>query len=132
MSRRVAAGWMLAFMLAVSVAGGLLHSVPTWIAGLAAWVSGVLLWADLSSGQRRQCVSLIAVGLVGVAIGAFNGVAVDLAGLLDKNQAILALIAGVFGFSGIAGAATQIAWILFLVGLVVAVVMFVMGRRPRA
>ncbi len=95
MSRSTAAGWLLAFMLLASIAGGLADAVPAWIAGLAAWTSGLLLWADLSSGQRRQCLSLIAVGIAGVVIGAINGVAVDLAGLLDKNQAILALIAGV-------------------------------------
>lgn len=82
-------------MLVASIAGGLIPAVPAWISGLAAWTAAVLLFGDLSSGQRRQCAALVGVGAAGVLIGGFNGVAVDYTRLLDENQAILALIAGV-------------------------------------
>ncbi len=95
MTRRALAGCLLALMLMMSIAGGLTPTVPGWIPGLAAWSAGALLWTELSSGQRRQCLILIVVGAAGVAFGRIGGASVDYASLLDKNQAILALIAGV-------------------------------------
>jgi hypothetical protein len=82
-------------MLAASVANGIIAAVPAWIPGLAAWAAAVLLWAELSSGQRRQCLVLVAVGFAGVVVGGLAGVSVDYTRLINENQAILALIAGV-------------------------------------
>lgn len=95
MTRRSLAGALLAFMLLSSIAAGLISAVPTWIPGLAAWIAGGLLWVELSSGQRRQCLVLLLVGVAGVIYGRVNGAGVEIASLTDKNQAILALIAGV-------------------------------------
>ncbi len=82
-------------MLVASIANGVVAAVPAWIPGMAAWTAAALLWADLSSGQRRQCLILIAVGFAGMAIGRLAGVSVYYTRLLHENQAILALIAGV-------------------------------------
>jgi hypothetical protein len=95
MTRRGTAGALLAVMLVASIANGLVSAAPAWVPGLAAWAAAALLWPELSSAQRRQCLVLVAVGLAGVVLGRFKGVAVDHTRLLDENQAILALIAGV-------------------------------------
>ena len=95
MTQRDVAGGVLAIMLVASIANGLMSAVPEWLPGLAAWGAAALLWAELSPGQRRQCLILIAVGVAGVVIGRAAGVAVDYLRLLYQNQAILALIAGV-------------------------------------
>ncbi|HSS63670.1 MAG TPA: hypothetical protein VLS27_04495 [Gammaproteobacteria bacterium] len=95
MTQRSIAGALIAMMLVASIANGLVAAVPEWIPGLAAWTAAALLWAELSSGQMRQCLVLVAVGLSGVVVGRLTGVAVDYARLLHENQSILALIAGV-------------------------------------
>lgn len=95
MTRRETAGALLATMLLTSIASGLVAVVPEWIPGLAAWTAAALLWPELSSAQRRQCLVLIAVGLAGIGLGRLKGVTVDYVRLLDENQAILSLIAGV-------------------------------------
>jgi hypothetical protein len=95
MTRRGTAGGLLAVMLLASIASGLVGTVPEWLPGLAAWTAAALLWSELSSAQRRQCLVLVAVGLAGVCLGRLEGVAVDYTRLLDENQAILSLIAGV-------------------------------------
>ncbi len=95
MTRRAIAGGVLALMLLASIAAGLVSEVPPWISGSAAWAAAALLWTELSPGQRRQCLVLVTVGLVGVVIGRLTGVAVDYVRLVHENQAILALIAGV-------------------------------------
>ena len=95
MTQRGIAGVLLAIMLLASIANGLIAAVPAWVPGLVAWTAAALLWPELSSPQRRQCLVLVAVGFGGVVIGRVHGVAVDFSRLLDENQAIISLIAGV-------------------------------------
>ncbi|MDH3638054.1 MAG: hypothetical protein OES09_06265 [Gammaproteobacteria bacterium] len=93
--RRAVAGTMLALMSALAVLHGAFPTLPAWPAGAAAWLAGVLLWRDVSAGQRLQVAVLTALGVAGLVWVSRIGMHIDLIGVIDQNHALLAMLAAV-------------------------------------
>lgn len=89
--RDAVAGWLLALMVALSVAPG----VSLLPAGLFGWTAALLLSYRLGRRQRIQSGWLLGLGLAGIAWGGWRGAAPDLTQILAANQGLVSLLTAV-------------------------------------
>lgn len=89
------AGTLLVAMLGFAGLDGTGLAPLGWTGGLCAWAAASLLWRDLSSGPRRQCVMLISVGAAAMVWAVAAGGSIDASRVLDENLSLLAMLAGV-------------------------------------
>ncbi|MES9936953.1 MAG: hypothetical protein ABW153_10945 [Sedimenticola sp.] len=90
------AGWLLFAMILLSIAHGLMpEQVPRLLAGIAAWIAGLLLFTQVTGLGRYQALVLLLVGFSVMAWGVLNGASLPLEKALSTNQGLLAMFAAV-------------------------------------
>ena len=82
-------------MLIVAVASGFLAFIPTWPAGLAAWVAAALLIGTISTSQQMQIGFLFVAGVVALLVAVYLGGQPDWLRLLDANGNLLTMIVAI-------------------------------------
>jgi len=91
---RVAA-WLLAGVIACSLAAEAWPQLPDWLAGLVAWAAALPLWPRLSRRQRAMVGAMLALGTAGIVVGALLGEPARATMALTLNTPIIAMLAGV-------------------------------------
>lgn len=94
-NQRAIAAILLAGMMMLAAVAGTGYGPPVWWAGIAAWVSGVLLWPKLARAQKRQAWFLGGAGLLAFGAALARGGRPDWSGLLTQNTALLGMLAAV-------------------------------------
>ena len=89
------AGWLIALMLALSIANTVQPQIPITLAAGAAWLAGICLWPRVSSAQRVQVGAMSVLGILGLIWGAHHGVSPDPGRVLSQNQLIISMIVSV-------------------------------------
>lgn len=89
------AGWLLAVMLALSIANSIQPEIPIILAAGAAWMAGICLWPRVSKAQRVQVGAMSVLGLLGLVWGTFHGVSLDPSRMFSQNQLIISMIVSV-------------------------------------
>ncbi len=92
---RSIAGLALAFALVMSVFATLTHWVPLLYAGIPAWIAGLLVWREAPRRTQVQGLILIAIGVIGLAVSATYGVAVDWRHAIAGNAALISMLLAV-------------------------------------
>lgn len=89
------AGICLFLSLLATIASELQITGALPLAGLLAWVAGVLLFSHLASAQKKLVIILLLTGLVGLSVGPLSEQAGNWLTALTKNQSLIALLTGV-------------------------------------
>lgn len=89
------AGALIVLMIALSIAHGIEPGMPSWPAGLIAWLVGTLLLTTVSRYQRWQTAGMATVGIGGIAVASAHGDFHWWPDLLEGNQSLLAMLAAV-------------------------------------
>lgn len=94
-ARRVA-GLLVLVMLVMTIGHAFVPGlIPSWAAGVAAWLAAVLLFQGVSVGQRIQIGVLLAAGLVILAVAMQLGGDPGWLRLLTANSGLLTMIAAI-------------------------------------
>lgn len=93
--RRGIASALLIAMTLLAALAGTGHGPPVWLAGLAAWGAGALLWPQLARAQKRQAWFLSLAGALAFAFALARGGSPRWIGLLTQNTALLGMLAAV-------------------------------------
>ena len=93
--RPALAGWLLAVMLALSIANSIQPEIPITLAAGAAWLAGICLWPRVSTQQRVQVGAMSVLGVLGLIWGARHGVSPDPSRRFSQNQLIISMIVSV-------------------------------------
>lgn len=94
-TRPLLAGWLMALMIALAIAHGLLPAVPAWLSGLAGWSAAVLLWPALGGPQRKQAIILTGIGLLTALASLWYGSRFPWSQMFSQNHALLSMITAV-------------------------------------
>ena len=89
------AGVLIASMMLGTIASGLLAQVPSWPAGVCAWIAGILLVDRVSRRPLLQICFLSLIGALSLAVAVMLGGTVLWGRLLDSNVGILSMLAAV-------------------------------------
>jgi hypothetical protein len=89
------AGALMLAAILLSIAHGLGAPVPRLVPGAAFWAAGLLLAQRVLGLQRVQTLAMFLVGLGGLVLAWFSGVAPQLEKALATNQALLAMLTAV-------------------------------------
>ena len=92
---RRAAGWSIAGMLMLTIAGAAWPAVPGLAAPALAWIALALLWPGIDRRQQLQALLFVAAGVAALAWGVSRGAPLRFDSLLGQNQPILSMLASV-------------------------------------
>lgn len=94
--RRHVAGLLIFTLIMCSFVAGISNGhIPTWPAGILAWLSGLLLFADVSRFQKIQVAIMSFVGIACLLFASWRGYSDYWLALISGNQALLAMLATV-------------------------------------
>lgn len=93
--RRHAAGWLLLGCIVLAVISVFVPGVRATAAGAAAWLAGAALWPDTGVRIRQQASVLGAVGVAGLAWGAWFGAELPWHTAVSGNALLVAMLAAV-------------------------------------
>ena len=89
------AAFLLFSMAMLAAWSGTGHGPPVWWAGVAAWLTAVVLWPRLDRPQKRVAALLMVLGSVAFAAALARGGRPEWVGLLTQNTALLGMLAAV-------------------------------------
>ena len=97
--RHAIAGILILLMILVTILNGfgLLSFAfkPLWIAGLAGWLAGLILFVDTSRVLKIQVSVLFFVGIGLIVFASFKQAEIDLDAIISANTGLLSMIAAV-------------------------------------
>ncbi|MDO6565342.1 hypothetical protein Q4488_18365 [Amphritea sp. 1_MG-2023] len=92
----ISIGWILLSMLLLALLAALTPLIPSYIAGIPAWIAAALLLRQQQRNQLIQSVILLAAGTTGLIIGLLNGADQRyLFKAIEANQLVVAMLISV-------------------------------------
>lgn len=93
--RYTLAAWLFVAVVALVVVGGVVPGFSHGVTGVIGWAACALLWPRLTRTQTRIVLSLLAVGIAGVAWGTAAGRAGLIERALAQNIPLIGMLIGV-------------------------------------